>query len=525
MAARSFKSNLHLAGMSLLNVLLGMYLCPLSSLSAEPAGSGAPEASPIEDLADAARALPPELAADVLLRLSSAVPDRALKLGFLEEAFRLGRLAMRPFPLRAVLDPMPDSDEGMQALSASLGVDRLSLACRSIQGLLVLDPARALALFQELPPISLAGGSCDDALVPDVSDLYDTLVLLASRAFPPKVKTHGDGVDFVASQLRRISSALQAAPAAKAVNRLAVSPEERADLLQALAAAVAGMQDRDRSFSFAYMRLRLVENTLELAAKAEQEGIAPHSLVSAMHGYLVRQLAGKRCADTVEYEQRWRKIKDPVRLFAEGARRWLASSGISDGITAHPAEVAGRPTPRAYWEKGAPARFLAESGRLRTGGRGRFLTAAEKADPEWLAAVASYLSSVDSWQAEAEFSEASHFHMKCALYAQLLDVVADGPMYERVLRTYLAFLSLHRMRTESPAEWLWHINGLLKLARPLPAEEALRVKRAQARGVQIPGLPHAEAEAILREIESCRDPWLALYGRLERHAPQRRTGF
>jgi hypothetical protein len=65
----------------------------------------------------------------------------------------------------------------------------------------------------------------------------------------------------------------------------------------------------------------------------------------------------------------------------------------------------------------------------------------------------------------------------------------------------------------------------LKLARPLPAEEALRVKRAQARGVQIPGLPHAEAEAILREIESCRDPWLALYGRLERHAPQRRTGF
>jgi hypothetical protein len=105
----------------------------------------------IRDLVDQSPAAPPELAADILLRLVEAgkISDQKIRAEVLEQAFVLAGSARFPMPLIGATAEgrYTDSDVGVRWVALDNGLDTLSLECRVIRTMLDIDRRRALELF------------------------------------------------------------------------------------------------------------------------------------------------------------------------------------------------------------------------------------------------------------------------------------------------------------------------------------------------------------------------------------------
>jgi hypothetical protein len=149
----------------------------------------------IQDLVDQSAAAPPELAADILLRLVEAgkIPDKKIKTEMLEQAFVLAGSAH--FPMRMIGATVEggntDSDVGVRWRALEDGLDSLSLRCRVIRIMLNVDRKRALDLFRSMPPVMIPARSCSDSMVERVDGFYETLALLVNQAFSETEKRDG----------------------------------------------------------------------------------------------------------------------------------------------------------------------------------------------------------------------------------------------------------------------------------------------------------------------------------------------
>ena len=123
----------------------------------------------IQDLIDQSAAAPPELAADILLRLveGGKIPNKKIKTDMLEQAFVLAGSAR--FPMRMIGATVEggnmDSDVGVRWRALENGLDTLSLRCRVIRMMLTVDRKRALELFRSVSPLMIPARSCSDAMV------------------------------------------------------------------------------------------------------------------------------------------------------------------------------------------------------------------------------------------------------------------------------------------------------------------------------------------------------------------------
>ena len=106
---------------------------------------------PVRDLADFAMAAPPELAADLLIKIATSpkATDKALKIEWLERAFALApgahfKLRRSPGLGRAAVN---DTDAGAMVAATDAEIDTLSLQSRIVQAMLRLDRAKAMELW------------------------------------------------------------------------------------------------------------------------------------------------------------------------------------------------------------------------------------------------------------------------------------------------------------------------------------------------------------------------------------------
>lgn len=101
-------------------------------------------------LLDQARSLPPEFSADTMLRLAAsrfaAEPKRRREL--IEEAFVAGGHAQLVYP-RALDGMAADSRPSLEFHRNDL--EALTLQTRAVKAMLSIDPARALAMFRDIP--------------------------------------------------------------------------------------------------------------------------------------------------------------------------------------------------------------------------------------------------------------------------------------------------------------------------------------------------------------------------------------
>src|SRR5690349_19259515 len=135
-------------GMSKLLIACAAIACLVSAQNFSPDQHGNLPRD-IRDLIDQAPAAPPELAADILLRLVEArkVPDKKIKTAILEQAFVLAGSAHHSLKLTVgTANIFTDSDVGVVIMAHENKLDALSLRCRVIRLMLEIDPKRALEL-------------------------------------------------------------------------------------------------------------------------------------------------------------------------------------------------------------------------------------------------------------------------------------------------------------------------------------------------------------------------------------------
>src|SRR5581483_10248352 len=101
-------------------------------------------------LAERAASLPPEFAADGLLRIAGSpkVADPAWKRELIESAFHLAAAAQPPFARRN----WSGARANLFDKAYSQGLDALTLQSRAVSALLALDPRQARAMLAEFPP-------------------------------------------------------------------------------------------------------------------------------------------------------------------------------------------------------------------------------------------------------------------------------------------------------------------------------------------------------------------------------------
>ena len=413
---------------------------------------------PYRSLVELAHTAPPEFASDALLRVveSGKIADRDSRLALVEEAFRLGSVARFRLPLRAFGANLADTAAGSLDQAYRLKLDALTLQSRAVRDMLALDKAKARELFDETQPPAMPPLTCADVLVPEVSAYYETLGAIVQNTFTEKERAKEEHVNFLLSQLARVTSPAQLAPAVKLVAAVSLTPAQHDAVLARINAILESLQPDGRSFS-------ATANDLKAAILPEMS--------ASYEKYLQRGPAGERCSDS------------PANTIRLGAN------------LSQPAKLDDSPKIERYWQSGEAKQIYEKALALRMGPVGKMLSAADRATPEWKAQLTDFLKDLGAWTASSEKSPATYFHEKCAVYEALLDLTPEGPQRDETLANFVGFLVGSNLQQDSPVEWFVHAPQLLE-----------RMKSAGG----------SAAEKVLEAYRSSGNPVLLLFATLEK---------
>jgi hypothetical protein len=457
----------------------------------------------IRAIADSALAAPPELAADILLRLVSSgkIADKDRRTGMVETAYRLAPGAKYPLRLVPAKSITTDSMAGVVSNALQEGLDSLSLQTRAISAMLDLNPPRALEMFNETR-LGIPRAGCRDMLVANVDSYYLLLPSFARRAFTSKQIEDGKDMEFLRSNFVRLQSPVEVRIAEITIHGFPEQIQE--SLWAAHITALQQLSGDDRSFDYASGGRRI---SVPSAAPKQTFQSAAHAV--AQRRYLVKHLNGTRCLDNINLTAAL------VESFNKNIPEGSQINPIKPEET-KPAKIEGAAENYQFWLKPKTKGMLTMLKMLRFGGPEKdrefaerppradklatFLTGEERSTPEWEALARDFLKDLERWKNDHDETEASYFHQVCLIYQPLIELTPAGALRNSMVRSYLTYLVQSSMRQASPPEWLMHVQRLFRLTDSTPAE-------------------HAWMRA---EIRATGDLVMSLYADLSEIAPSRR---
>ncbi|MBE0658979.1 MAG: hypothetical protein IH602_14900 [Bryobacteraceae bacterium] len=388
----------------------------------------APPEDPRQSIMDRAAAVPPEVAAELYIKLAdSGYPlDKKKRLEMLEDAWRMAGLAKMEMPPKMAVNGMnTDTDAGR--ILGSPRLDKLTLRVRAIRAMLPLDRKTAMERLEEMPVPAPPRAPCESALTGAPDPYFELLRDLGAA-------------DRLMLDLRALTVPEQLAPAIKAVLNIRRMDKDLRDLMVvAWAGSLKGMNGSFRSYYSSRDELN-----------REFSGLTKHidlfipsfpKVPEAIAEYDARHWAGEVCAD---------RAKDPQAAKAE--------------------KIGPGPKNPSYWSNPAAAKVMAEMKALRFGtpeqqaeynkrprmanGMAHFLPIEMRKTSEWETAMRKYLYSLEEWKKDDNETDRSWFHQRAMSYSAVLAIVPDGPMRQGVVQSYITFLNGAAMKQESPAEWL-----------------------------------------------------------------------
>jgi hypothetical protein len=472
-------------------------------LSAACCGAaGAP--GEIDALITAARSLPPEFAADSLLRLAAIDQvDRGRKTELIGQAFEKGSQAQQRYKRHSVLNPgqtsLPFLNKAYQQ-----GLDALSLQLRAVDAMLALDPGQARALFLRIPALDLKPLQCSDALAYDVDHYYDTAGKLAAHSFGAREKAAGDGGRFLARYASAMTSPVEAGPMADAIAGQEFSSSDFASLVATYATALGKIREDDRSFTSADKLGARIE---ALVAQCKRRQVSPLPLIEGYRLYLVVHLSAARCADDDRMSgngvafglvlgQDTGQAQGSMVSFFNEKLRMDPLQPIQE-IESTPSRLEGAAAVRPSCQEDGCRAVSGKYRELVVDPNGVPLRPADRNTAGWQSKLEAVLSELRQWSPEKPPHD-DYFREKASLYNELLTLAPAGMARDAVLRDEIAFLLGSRQVAASRMEWFVPLNALL------------------ARTVLDP-LGFGAAAADLRKSS---DPVISLYARLEAVAPR-----
>jgi hypothetical protein len=430
-----------------------------------------------------AKSMPPELGADVLLRVASA-PGAILadtnRERVLAGAFELANRAKESYA-RAGRMELGESRARYVALSAGIGLNRLTLQCRVIRAVLPAAPGAARHLLEQVELPALPPASCGDPLIADVSEYYDTVRLVLAHPGA------GSGrVAFLSQLLEHIHSPVQLAPAARLLAQSAVDAAGLKRLVETYANGLRRIRGADPAFRYAVVNQHLVSEVEALGRKCRTDWDLSGELLSALREFVMAHLSGPACHYSFLPEAR-REIQAAVvepynsrlRLPGELTREGVPALEV-DEIWPSDADNT-RPEVRAFWQDSeAQSLWARVAERDADGGSGELrISPTEMADQ------------VSAWQRPVEMAEEEFFHQKLLLYQRLARTVPTGTLRRDVVGGLVGFLAGSPMEGRAPAEWLWHVIALMR-------DDVLREDVLRAMGEAADLILRAYAELELR---------------------------
>jgi hypothetical protein len=253
----------------------------------------------LQVLIDQARALPPEFAADALLRLAAASEISApTRRELLIEAFEVASRSKYSVPERSLPGYEVDTPDGYLSSAFALGLDELSLQCRAVEGLAELDPVEAFRRFEQVQSTRIPPSSCDRRLVPDLTPFYKVPPRLL-KALTPKQLKDGEHVKLLTRLAYAARSPAQVPFVPPLITGAAsLDNGQIQTLVGAVADSLLQMERDDLAFRVYYPDLS--RNVYRLAELCARKQIANSALLAAFRSAIVRQLSGGRCRRLTE---------------------------------------------------------------------------------------------------------------------------------------------------------------------------------------------------------------------------------
>ena len=466
-----------------------------------------PRPAELEALVVDARALPPEYAADVLLRLveSGKITERAWRRELLDEAFRTAGGAQASIKRRIAPGlNYAYTREDYEARAFGLNLDTLSLRLRAINAMLKVDKHKARELFTELPrKLPLAPLTCNDALVYDVADFYNTLVRVTSTTFNAEEKARDEDVLFVMPYIDAMSTPAQILPTIWIVKEAGDTPSRFALLLHAYSATLNKIEAKDsRSFLAEENgpgRLAFVA----LLTLCKEAGVAQDELRESFDAYFARYGSANQCAESVALsrpsasDHSFLDNVDKQEHDVESNQQTIEPIHTED---AAPAKLEGAAKLTPFFTTPTAQTLFRTAQALRFGMADEPQTEEERNEPKRVEQLTAWLNAMADWRGDGEASESDYFNQKCVLYQLLLEVwPTKGPAADTLLRQYIAFLREPARQQENCAEWLLHVKRLLDSPH-------------YSNGV--------ERAHLLTELASSGEPVLRVYAALQIVRPQ-----
>jgi hypothetical protein len=417
---------------------------------------------------DMARAAPGEFAADALIRIASVDKlEKSVRIQLLEEAFRRAAEAQQPFKRQAAILKLGGPAGFLQHVYQQ-NLDGLSLRLRAVDAMLTLDPAKARALFLEIPAAQLPKVTCDDYLVYDVSLFYEVLGKVARQSFSPKEAAAGDSIRLLERFAGALDSASQVEPAAHLVAASGLTDKDFARLLTALGGSLGRIYGDDRSFTASLSPAS--QQIFVLLEDARKREVSPVALLEGYRSYLVNNLSGQRCADDdlVESSQTYSLDtagrKDTLgTAAAEYFNQKLAKPPIlplrEEEVT--PSKIEGAAGGLRDCQDAECKQLVAQYRGLIFDAKGAPLSEAQRSTAEWRSKLQDLLNGIAGWKEDSGAAGIEQFRDKCAIFGSLLGVIPPGPDRERVLLSWLDYLDGNRIQMDDRIGWFLPVNTLI----------------------------------------------------------------
>lgn len=462
----------------------------------------------MQAIIDAAALVPPEFAADVLLRLveSDRIAERLLKIELAARAFYLAESAQQPVKKRSAQPGgAVDTRPGYRSMAFRLNLDRLSLQSRAVNDMLPLDRAKARALVEQIRFPSLIPLGCEETLVYDSSLFYQMLGNVVRQGFTREEKLQERELQVLQPYITQLQSHAQVLPVAQLLRTVDLSNAQLRELVNMFAGSLQRLHGDKRSFA-SVVRYFELDSLARLVTELDSKGISTAAIIPAVGEYLVSNLRDVPCSEVLGEPAGANSVSEAARYFVDRFNAGLGAGLEGSKIApVREGELQGapdssRPRAHAYWQSRKSQEFSDRIRTLRFGTGETPLSLAERKAFAWSAQLSDFLKEFESWKPDDEPAD-DFFHEKSILYTGLIELAPSGPERSKVVRSYSEFLGQNYFQRESRIEWVWHVDDLFE-----------QIASADD--------PSEVLEILLRS----RDATLSLYARLERLTPRPTDG-
>jgi hypothetical protein len=440
----------------------------------------------LEIVAGAAAGLPPELAADALIRIASSprVTDKSWKHELLVEAFFHAYSAPEPYRRSTPQSVAPDTREGARLFAYATSLNRVSLQARASQMMALVDGPAARDLFEWID-LDLEPAACDDLLVPAVDEYYSALSLVARTTFG---SDRTEALRFLELFLWRAHLPSEFPAVARALMRFQPLSDGEAAYLASVFGYLLETGSRDAR-GFSASAIDIVSRSADLAIAFAKQGVNPYFLMDTLRAYVITQVKGPRCADSTT-----ESMTPPAYNTALVRTGMDAYIRPIEGDTLIPSRMLGTARLDPYWQSGEAKSLRQAAIDLRGNGPAPVPLRVRQTE-EWQQRAERLLVDVDQWTGHSERTERDYFYQKSRLYLALLDLVPPSKLRTQTIESFVDFLRRRDDDKEGQPLWFAFVNRLLELSRGDDRTE------------------------ILRAFENAHHPTLWVYAQLEQLIP------